>query len=93
VPDDDDRMLERLARALCPPPVTPGRAEVVAVRRAVRRRWSSGTASLRKGRIPAPAPDTGAIAMPPVIVRRVASSVAAMAAGVRRRPEHPGLGL
>jgi hypothetical protein len=93
VPDDDDRMLERLARALCPPPAIPSRAEVVALHRAVRRRWSSGTVSLRKGRVPAPSPDTGVVAMPPMIVRRVASSVAGMAARVPRRPERPGLRL
>lgn len=58
---DDERMLERLARALRPPPAEPSAREVGAVRRAARRRrvrWPFGlTVRARAG------PDDGKVAV------------------------------
>ena len=68
MPDDDDRMLERLGRALAPPPAEPTEHEVRVVQLAARRlraRWSGG-------RPPGdPPPEGRVLQLPPLVLGRV----------------------
>lgn len=65
---DDNRMLERLGRALAPPPAQPDEAEIRMVRQVVvrlRERWARGED--REDSLPRP--DWGVTPMPPAILR------------------------
>ena len=73
---DDDRMLERLGRALAPPPAQPHEAEIRMVRQVVvrlRGRWARGAD--REDSL-APRPDSGVTPMPPAILRSPVSAAA-----------------
>jgi hypothetical protein len=73
---DDDRMLERLGRALAPPPAQPHEAEIRMVRQVVvrlRGRWARGED--REDSL-APGPDWGVTQLPPAILRSPVSAAA-----------------
>jgi hypothetical protein len=72
---DDDRMLERLGRALAPPPAQPDEGEIRMVRSVVirlRGRWAR--ADDREDSTPWP--DRGVTQLPPAILRAPVSAAA-----------------
>jgi hypothetical protein len=81
---DDDRMLERLGRALAPPPAQPDEAEIRMLRSVVvrlRGRWGRGDDRADS----APWPDRGVTQLPPAILRTPVS----VAAGAAPDPGGP----
>ncbi|HWF22763.1 MAG TPA: hypothetical protein VG226_11485 [Acidimicrobiales bacterium] len=82
---DDDRMLERLGRALAPPPAQPHEAEIRMVRQVVvRLRGRRARGEDREDSL-APEPDWGVAQLPPAILRSPVSA----AAGARSDPGGP----
>jgi hypothetical protein len=83
---DDDRMLERLGRALAPPPVQPDEAESRMVRQVVHRlrgRWARGASRQDST---TPERECAVTAIPPAILRAPVSAAAGTGADTGRRP-------